>query len=122
MRALKRPHTPAQNRGDTTMCPACVSTWGGLLVAGGASTGGLAALVVALRAKSVARSLFRSRDRAPEGSTEAVSGSPQDEPRQNKEKEMKLPKVASREEWLRARKALLVKEKEWSRQHAALTA
>jgi predicted dithiol-disulfide oxidoreductase (DUF899 family) len=33
----------------------------------------------------------------------------------------KMPKVVSREEWLRARKELLVKEKEWSRQRAAQT-
>lgn len=32
---------------------------------------------------------------------------------------MEMPKVVSHEEWLRARKALLVKEKEWSRQRAA---
>ena len=33
-----------------------------------------------------------------------------------------MPKVASREEWLRARKELLVKEKEWNRQRDALSA
>jgi predicted dithiol-disulfide oxidoreductase (DUF899 family) len=37
----------------------------------------------------------------------------------NKEENMEMPKVVSREEWLRARKELLVKEKEWSRQREA---
>src|SRR5215207_11492193 len=35
---------------------------------------------------------------------------------------MSLPKVVSREEWLAARKALLVKEKEFTRQRDALSA
>ncbi len=35
---------------------------------------------------------------------------------------MSLPEVASREEWLRARKALLVREKELTRQKDALNA
>jgi predicted dithiol-disulfide oxidoreductase (DUF899 family) len=38
------------------------------------------------------------------------------------ERDMEMPKVVSREEWLRARKALLVKEKEWNRQRDALSA
>jgi hypothetical protein len=33
-----------------------------------------------------------------------------------------MPKVASREAWLRARKELLMKEKEWNRQRDALSA
>jgi len=37
-------------------------------------------------------------------------------------KDMELPKVVSRDEWLRARKELLVKEKEWSRQRDAQSA
>ena len=35
---------------------------------------------------------------------------------------MRMPKVVSREAWLRARKELLVKEKEWNRQRDALSA
>jgi predicted dithiol-disulfide oxidoreductase (DUF899 family) len=40
----------------------------------------------------------------------------------NKETDMEMPKVVSREAWLRARKELLVKEKEWNRQRDALSA
>lgn len=35
---------------------------------------------------------------------------------------MEMPKVVSREEWLRARQELLAKEKEWNRQRDALSA
>jgi hypothetical protein len=40
----------------------------------------------------------------------------------NKERDVEMPKVASREAWLRARKELLMKEKEWNRQRDALSA
>lgn len=40
----------------------------------------------------------------------------------NKEVEMSLPRVVSREQWLSARKELLVKEKEHTRPHDAVTA
>jgi predicted dithiol-disulfide oxidoreductase (DUF899 family) len=40
----------------------------------------------------------------------------------NKETHMQMPKVVSREAWRRARKELLVKEKEWNRQRDALSA
>ena len=40
----------------------------------------------------------------------------------NKERDMEMPKVVSREAWLGARKELLVKEKAWNRQRDALSA
>ena len=41
---------------------------------------------------------------------------------ENKETHMEMPKVVSREAWLRARKELLVKEKQWNRQRDGLSA
>jgi predicted dithiol-disulfide oxidoreductase (DUF899 family) len=41
---------------------------------------------------------------------------------QHEERGTEIPKVMSREAWLRARKELLVKEKEWNRQRDALSA
>ena len=40
----------------------------------------------------------------------------------NTERDMEMPNVVSREAWLRQRKELLVKEKEWNRQRDALSA
>jgi len=40
----------------------------------------------------------------------------------DKERDVEMPKVASREACLRARKELLMKEKEWNRQRDALSA
>src|SRR5215475_4003885 len=42
--------------------------------------------------------------------------------RKGNEEDGELPRVVTREEWVRARKELLVKEKEWSRQRAAQAA
>lgn len=82
------------------MCPACLASlsW---VAAGLTSTGGVtaaAALVVTrLRGKTTKSD-------------------------ENKERDMKLPKVVSRGAWLAARKDLLAKEKEWNRQRDALSA
>jgi len=84
------------------MCPACIANLA--LIAGGAtSTGGLAALAVKkLRAKTGARKV--------------------DSVTQPQESNMDRPKVVSRAEWLVARKELLAREKESSRQRDALSA
>src|SRR2546427_12903820 len=41
---------------------------------------------------------------------------------EQRERDVEMPKVASRKAWLRARKELLMKEKEWNRQRDALSA
>src|SRR5262245_48745405 len=82
------------------MCPACISAAAWMAV-GATSTSGVAALVVnGLRGKN-------NRKRVENMSTDISS---------------ELPKVVSREAWLRARKKLLAKEKEWNRQRDALSA
>jgi predicted dithiol-disulfide oxidoreductase (DUF899 family) len=89
------------------MCPACVSasatavvSMAGVAGAGVASFGGLAALVV--------RAWTR-------GTTRPSSTSRQENP-------MHAPRVASREEWLEARTALLEKEKALTRARDAVSA
>jgi len=86
--------------GGRAMCPGCLASVA-LIVAGMGSGGGLAAL-------GINRLLRRA---GPETSTE-----------QNAEGVMERPIVVSRTEWLEARKQLLIREKEWSRQRDALTA
>lgn len=76
------------------MCPACIAT-AGWIAAGTASAGGLAALAVKLNRKE--KDVDVSKDPA-------------------------LPKVDTRAAWLRARKALLVKEKAFNRERDALAA
>src|SRR6266542_3037252 len=74
------------------MCPFCFATMG-LVVAGAVSTGGLAALAVKVpRHKHITREIIPN------------------------------PKVVSREEWLAARKKLLAKEKQLTRERDAVAA
>ena len=77
------------------MCPACIAT-AGWIAAGAASAGGIAALAVNLNRKE-------------NNVNTDVSNA-------------KLPQVSSREAWLRARKALLAKEKAFNVQRDALSA
>lgn len=81
------------------MCPACIANlaW---ITAGVFSTGSVAALL--------AHGLH--------------AGTRQTNIDDAKEKDMTMPNVVSRDEWLRARTELLAKEKEWSRQRDALSA
>jgi predicted dithiol-disulfide oxidoreductase (DUF899 family) len=74
------------------MCPACIAT-AGWIAAGATSAGGIAALVVNRNRKE--KDMDVSKD---------------------------LPKVASREAWLRARTKLLAKEKSFNRERDALSA
>jgi predicted dithiol-disulfide oxidoreductase (DUF899 family) len=86
------------------MCPACIATtaW---IAAGAGSTAGIAAL-------AVRRVRGRKPNRKESEMKEATSN----------EKVPGMPGVASREAWLRARKALLDKEKALNRQRDALAA
>jgi predicted dithiol-disulfide oxidoreductase (DUF899 family) len=92
------------------MCPACLATMASI-VAGATSTGGVVGLVV--------HKVSRRRGVAPLR-----------EERETKEKKMPTVKsenrtlsaVVSREEWLAARKELLAREKEFTRQRDALSA
>ena len=85
------------------MCPLCLAA-SGLYVAGGLSAG---AVTTFLAAK-----LLRKR---PEPTASTTST-------ERKETTMQRPTIASRDEWAAARKRLLVKEKELSRQRDALSA
>jgi predicted dithiol-disulfide oxidoreductase (DUF899 family) len=74
------------------MCPACIAT-AGWIAAGATSAGGIAALAVTLKRKE--KDMDVSKD---------------------------LPKVASREAWLHARRKFLAREKSFNRERDALTA
>ncbi len=89
------------------MCPFCLATMG-LIVAGAASTSGLAALTV---------KVSRKRTEPDKSSRTQMRG------------EIKMstsmiesPKIVSRDEWLAARKKLLAKEKQLTRERDALAA
>lgn len=77
------------------MCPACLAT-AGWVAAGAASAGGLAALALSFNH-------FNRKEKDVDVSKD-------------------LPKVASREAWLRARRTLLAKEKAFNRERDALAA
>src|SRR5262249_33027637 len=88
------------------MCPICIASLAPV-IAGATSTGGLAALFAkALRARARAKGARIHRN---------FRSNTQEEP-------MDRPTIVSRSEWLIARKALLTKEKEASRQRDALSA
>lgn len=88
------------------MCPACIATLA-LVTASATSTGGLTALVV---------KKFHQKVGAKKTNLSVETG------RNKEEKMINGFKVVSRDEWLSARKDLLTKEKEFTRQRDALSA
>ena len=84
------------------ICPSCVSTLA-LVAAGTTSSAGLSALVIRLRRR-------------------ARPAAPPDAPTRRPEIDMEHPTVASRAEWLAARRALLASEKEATRLRDAIAA
>ena len=86
------------------MCPVCLST-AALIVTGKTSAGGLAALA----AKKL---LPKSRRKVQELRSQSLK---------KEESKMNHPKVVSRADWLAARKQLLAKEKELTRQRDAVS-
>jgi predicted dithiol-disulfide oxidoreductase (DUF899 family) len=84
------------------MCPACTET-AAAIVAGITSTGGLTAVVL---------SRFWPKTTRKETTTNS----------RKRRTKMNSPKIVSRDEWLTARKELLVKEKEFTRARDALSA
>src|ERR1700687_5472865 len=88
------------------MCPFCFASMG-LFVAGTVSTGGLAALAVKVSRKNRAGEVLPNSDeRKIKMSTNAIEN----------------PKIVSRDEWLAARKELLAKEKQLTRDRDAIAA
>src|ERR1700730_7637274 len=89
------------------MCPFCLAAMG-LIVAGAASTGGLAALAVKVSRKKTEQE--KSSQTQIKGETKMSTSM------------IENPKIVSRDEWLAARKKLLAKEKRLTRERDALAA
>ena len=102
------------------MCPFCLATMG-MIVAGAASTGGLAALAVKVSRKKNGRKLSPiqiTRERR----NKMATSKERDKEHGKGHPAMNTPPIVSPQEWEAARQQLLVKEKAFTRSRDALAA